>query len=110
MVNEIKGTTHSLIQNLTGNQNSGQINKQTGSSQQGTNTSATDNSDVKLTNTVDLLNSLKTEIANQPVVDTQRVDSIKKAVFDGTFNLNIEQTATKMAEFENLLDSKLSTK
>jgi len=111
MVNEIKGNAHKLIRDLSGNQASGQVNSQTGASQdQGKKATGSDNSNVRLTNTADLLNSLKAKIANQPVVDTQRVTSIKHAVFDGTFNLNIEQTADKMADFENLLDSKLSGK
>lgn len=111
MVNEIKGNSHHLIQNLPGKQASGEVNSQSGAGQdEGKKTVAPDNSDVRLTNTADLLNSVKTKIANQPVVDTERVTSIKQAVFDDTFNLNIKQTADKMADFENLLDNKLSGK
>ena len=111
MVNEIKGNSHKLIQNLSGNKASGQVNSQTGASQdQGKKTASPDSSNVKLTNTADLLNSLEAKIANQPVVDTKRVTSIRQAVFERSFNLNIEQTADKMADFETLLDSKLSGK
>ncbi len=111
MVNEIKGNSQNLIQNLTGHQNSGQVNRDAGAGQKtDAGTTAADNSQVSLTNTADLLNALKADIASQPVVDTRRVNAIKQAVFDGTFNLNIEQTAEKMADFENLLDSKLSGK
>lgn len=109
MVNKIKGNSHHQIQNLPGKQASGEVNSHAGKGE-GKKTASLDNSDVRLTNTADLLNSVKTKIANQPVVDTERVTSIKQAVFDGTFNLKIKQTADKMADFENLLDNKLSGK
>ncbi|MCG8325015.1 MAG: flagellar biosynthesis anti-sigma factor FlgM [Thiotrichales bacterium] len=111
MVNEIKGITQNPVQNLTDKRGTGQVNRPgIDGGKQGDNAAAADNSAVKLTATADLLNALKAEIAKQPVVDTQRVDSIKQTVFDGTFQLNTGKTAEKMAEFEQLLDSKLSDK
>ncbi|MFQ5661349.1 MAG: flagellar biosynthesis anti-sigma factor FlgM [Gammaproteobacteria bacterium] len=66
--------------------------------------------EVSLTDTGIKLRELEAKIASQPVVDTQRVETIKKAISDGTFRVNVNRTAEKMAEFENLLASKAGDK
>lgn len=111
MVNEIKGNTHSLIQNLSGKSQSGQVDRQNSAARHNdTGAPGSDSSDVRLTDSAEMLKALKSEIDKQPVVDTRRVNAIKQAVFDGSYNLDIERTADKMAAFENLLNSTVSGK
>ena len=110
MVNEIKGNSHSLIQNLTGNRQSGQVSAPPDAGpDRKTSAAGSDNTDVRLTDTAEMLKALKAEVDRQPVVDSARVNAIKQAVFDGSYNMNIERTAEKMAEFENLLNSRISS-
>ena len=46
-------------------------------------------------------------MASLPVVDTQRVDAVKKALADGTYRIKPERIADKMLGFENALTGKL---
>ena len=66
--------------------------------------------EVSLTDTSTKLRELEAKIANQPVVDTQKVETVKKAISDGTYKVNAKRTAEKMAEFESLLSSKIGDK
>lgn len=63
--------------------------------------------EVSLTDTASKLRQLEAKIASQPVVDSQRVESIKKAIADGTFRVDSARTAEKMVAFESLLASKV---
>lgn len=66
--------------------------------------------EVSLTDTAAKLRELEAKIANQPVVDTKRVEGIKKAISEGTYQVNASRTADKMASFESLLSSKSGDK
>ncbi len=109
MVNEIKGNAHGLVNNLVNKQGNAPTGAQA-NKERSAGTNQADNSDVRLTNTADLLKGLKAEIDKQPAVDNSRVAAIKQSVFDGTYNLNVEKTADKMLQFENMLGDKLSDK
>ena len=109
MVNDIKGLQNSVIKNIALGNN--QQTNQTG--QQGDTSGAKEHqavapvsNEVKLTETASKLRLLEAKIASQPVVDTQKVESIKKAITDGSYNVNSVRTAEKMAAFESLLASK----
>ena len=39
-----------------------------------------------------------------PVVDTERVNEVKKAIDEGTYEVNSARIADKMMKFEGLLD------
>lgn len=105
MVNEIKGSPVNVVQNLTNSQ-ADRLQSESGNRQSEGDSS--DKSDVTLTSTAEKLRALEAEIQSQPVVDTQRVQAIKKSIFDGTFNMDSGRTADKMAEFEDLLSSQTS--
>ena len=110
MVNDIKGTgIESVVQSL-GNAQQADKAQQNRALNASTQSSAVDNSTVTITNTAETLQALEKSIENQPVVDTQRVQSIRQSILDGTFNLDNRQTAEKFAEFENLLDIKSTQK
>ena len=106
MVNEIKGAPVNLVQTSPNSQSNRLANE---SGDQQSNPNSGSRSEVTITNTAETLRALEAEIQKQPVVDTQRVQAVKQAIFDGTFNLDSERTAQKMAEFENLMVSKSSS-
>ena len=111
MVNEIKGLNNSAINSLPvgGNPQTAK-HANTDTARQNNSAATPPGSDVKLTDTASKLRQLEAKIASQPVVDTQKVESIKKAIADGTYRVNSARTAEKMAAFEDLLSSKLSGK
>ena len=49
------------------------------------------------------LEKIREGLASQPVVDRQKVESIKQALQDGTYKINSENIAAKLIEFEQLL-------
>ncbi len=107
MVNEINSSTLNIVQNLGNSQQTEKLQQQSANKSESQSSSG-ESSDVTLTNTAEKLQALETQIKDQPVVDTQRVQAIKKSIFDGTFNLDSASTADKLATLENLLSSKTS--
>lgn len=59
---------------------------------------------VSLTDTAARLKELEMGLASQPVVDTQRVQSVQSSINDGTFEVDPDSVAEKMIEFETGLD------
>jgi negative regulator of flagellin synthesis FlgM len=55
---------------------------------------------VSLTNTSAQLRSLENTLAELPVVDTQRVESIKQAIADGSYEINAQSVADKLINLE----------
>ena len=108
MVNEIKGPNHTLITGLANQQQTDQVKNQEKAAGNKTQGSADDV--VSLTDQAEKLQALENSIKNQPVVDTKRVESIRSAILDGSYTVNAERTAEKMAAFENLLDNKIGDK
>ena len=104
MVNEIKGPNHATISGLSNQQQAEQSNNRAKASNSDSGGSA-DN--VSLTDQAEKLRTLESSIEKQPVVDTKRVESIKSAILDGTYSVDANKTAEKMAEFERLIDSKV---
>lgn len=58
---------------------------------------------VSLTGTARQLQALENQVANQPVVDSQRVDAVRQAVASGTFNVDAERIADKVIDLEQAL-------
>lgn len=113
MVSEIKGLHNTSVKNIAvgNNQQTDQTGQRGNTAAAKENKSASSpNNDVKITDTASKLRQLEAKIASQPIVDTQKVESIKKAIADGTFRVNTTRTAEKMAEFESLLASKVGDK
>lgn len=50
------------------------------------------------------LEQVRESLASQPIVDRQKVESIKLALQDGTYTINSENIAAKLIEFEQLLN------
>ena len=105
MVNDIKGPNPLITSASNSKTLAEQSNERQQSADVKVNTESADN--VSLTNQAEKLSSLEASIEKQPVVDTKRVESIKQAILDGTYVVDANSTAEKMADFEQLLDSKL---
>ncbi|MDT8404496.1 flagellar biosynthesis anti-sigma factor FlgM [Sulfuriflexus sp.] len=58
---------------------------------------------VSLTNTSAQLRSLENTLAELPVVDSQRVESIKQALADGSYEIDAQRIADKLISFESSL-------
>jgi len=65
------------------------------------NTSGSDR--VSLTGDASRLQELERQLQSQPVVDSQRVDAVRSAVENGTFEVNPERIADKMMSLEQAL-------
>jgi len=59
---------------------------------------------VSLTDTASRLRQMETTLAELPVVDNQRVEQIRKALEEGTFEMNPERIAEKMLGMERELN------
>jgi negative regulator of flagellin synthesis FlgM len=58
---------------------------------------------VSLTPTAQQLRGLEQQIANQPVVDTQKVNAVKEALASGSFEVDPNRIAGKMMSLEKAL-------
>lgn len=58
---------------------------------------------VSLTPTAQQLRGLEQQIANQPVVNADRVNAVKEALANGSFEIHPEQIAGKMMSLEKAL-------
>jgi len=58
---------------------------------------------VSLTNTAKQLHTLEKMVAQLPVVDTQRVEEIKAALDNGSFEIEPSRIAAKLMNFEQTL-------
>ena len=111
MINEVKGAQQANIKSLTNNQQADAADSsihRAGKEQ--AEASSTADRGVSLTDTAAKLQRLEAQIANQPVVDSQKVESVKKAIADGSFKIDSNRIADKMADFESLLNSKTEGK
>jgi len=59
---------------------------------------------VSLTETSAQLRSIESSLAALPVVDTQRVEAIKQAIADGSYQVDAQTVADKLIDFEAILD------
>lgn len=58
---------------------------------------------ISLTPTAQQLRGLEQQIADQPVVDTQKVDAVKEALANGSFEINPDRIASKLMSLEKAL-------
>ncbi|MDH5190459.1 MAG: flagellar biosynthesis anti-sigma factor FlgM [Gammaproteobacteria bacterium] len=105
MAIEITGYTGSVIQNSNeSKQLGGERNHQQGSVSLAV-SNPTNSDTVTLTNISKQLKNIEQKIVETPVVDTQRVESIKAAINNGSFQIDSSSLATKMLAFESRLFS-----
>ena len=82
-------------------ENQGTENKNSSSAESGNTSSSADQ--VSLTGGARQLLELETRLASVPVVDSQRVESVRSAVENGTFTINPERIAEKLMSLEEAL-------
>ncbi|MFM1892792.1 MAG: negative regulator of flagellin synthesis FlgM [Pseudomonadota bacterium] len=70
-----------------------------------TNTLAGSQDRVSLTDQAAQLQTLESQIANLPVVDTQRVREVQHALATGNFHIDPASVADKLLNFESGLDA-----
>ena len=58
---------------------------------------------VNLTPTAQQLRGLEEQIANLPVVDAQRVNAVKEALANGSYEINSDRIAGKMMDLEKII-------
>jgi len=58
---------------------------------------------VSLTDTAARLRELENSLAKLPVVDSQRVENLQKAIENGTYEVDARRTAEKLLGFEQAL-------
>lgn len=58
---------------------------------------------VSLTPTAQQLRNIEQQIADQPVVDTQKVNAVKDALATGSFDIDTDRIAGKMMSLEKAL-------
>ena len=72
------------------------------------NNSGSESASVTSTAKVDIssaqtLDKIRESLASEPVIDRQKVDTVKQALQDGTYKINSENIAAKLIEYEQLL-------
>ncbi|ROR34904.1 flagellar biosynthesis anti-sigma factor FlgM [Inmirania thermothiophila] len=61
---------------------------------------------VSLTDTARTLQSLTERLAELPVVDTQRVEQLRQAIADGSYQVDPQRVAARLLAFESALGGK----
>ncbi len=67
------------------------------------NSAAAQGDRVSLTDSARQLQALENQVASQPVVDSQRVDAVRQAIADGSFDINADRIADKLISIEQAL-------
>ena len=95
------------INNITGPINGANL-QNTSKGAKSNNASGSESANVGSADKVDIssaqtLDKIRESLASQPVIDRQKVDTVKQALQDGTYKINSENIAAKLIEYEQLL-------
>jgi len=95
------------ISNISGPINGSNL-QNTSKGAKNTNVGGSESANVASTGKVDIssaqtLDKIRESLASEPVIDRQKVDTVKQALQDGTYKINSENIATKLIEYEQLL-------
>lgn len=100
-VNNINSANGAQIHSLNDPRVQGQANPQ--QSQPGATAPAgTPGDAVSFTNTAEQLRQAEQALANQPVVDNHKVESVRDQIAAGSFEINAPRIAEKMIQMERL--------
>jgi len=98
---EITGQPGNNVVGKNAGQASGEVTSVTSKPEEQQETGASSTRDtVSLTQAGNQLNQLENTIAKLPVVDTQRVESIKQSIASGSFEIDSARVADKLLNFE----------
>lgn len=103
MVSEIQGSNSGVVQG-TDNRNAQLNAKKVDDANKAEATAApAASSSVNVTQAASSLQALEKSIAAAPEVDQQKVDAVRKAINEGTYKVDSEQTASKLIGFDTAL-------
>jgi len=101
---EITGQNSSPVQNDRNSRPENSVGRSEPTVDQQSNGRPSTADTVSLTETSAQLRSLESSLAELPVVDTQRVESIRQAIADGSYQIDAQTVADKLIDFEATLD------
>ena len=87
--------------------NENQQNQNVANQQQAPATTGVTGDTVSLTGTASQLRALEQQIASLPVVDVQRVESIKQDIAAGSYQIDPPRVADKMIQIESAINQRL---
>ena len=95
------------INNISGPIN-GSTLQNTSNGARNTNVSGNESTNAASTGDVDIssaqtLDRIRQSLASEPIVDRQKVDTVKQALEDGSYQIDSENIADKLIELEQLL-------
>ena len=102
MAIEITGLPTSHVQDSSGGSQAKTLQNDV-SQQQTTNTSSATTDTVTLTASAAKLHELEQNLSKLPVVDQDRVASLRKAIANGEYNIDPNRTAEKFVQLETVL-------
>ena len=103
-INSINNGIGSKTQNISEQQQSRNVEKGNSSAQSNSTTNNNPVDTVSLTGTASQLRALEQQIAALPVVDVQRVESIKQNISNGSYEINPPRVADKMIQMETAIN------
>ncbi len=101
---DINGISSSKVASATDDSQVKQAVEQTSTQQESGKSTTTDT--VSLSDNAVQLGKLDNTAASTPVVDTQRVEQVKQAIKDGTYEVYPAKVADKLMQFESILKPK----
>ena len=101
---EIKGIPPSMVSSAADDSQVKQAVEQTSTQQESGKSSTTDT--VSLSDNAVQLGKLENAAVSTPVVDTQRVEQVKQAIKDGSYEIDPAKVADKLMQFESILKPK----
>jgi negative regulator of flagellin synthesis FlgM len=103
MAIEINNITPTKAQRSTDDTKLNQSSDQPAAQQETGKSSATDT--VSLSDNAVQLGKIEHSVATTPVIDTQRVEQLKQAIANGSYEIDAEKVADKLMQFESILKS-----
>ena len=101
---EINGIQPSKVSSATDDSQVKQAVEQTSTQQESGKSTTVDT--VSLSDNAVQLGKLDNTAVSTPVVDTQRVEQVKQAIKDGTYEVDPAKVADKLMQFESILKPK----
>ena len=103
MAIEINNITPTKAHRSTDDTKLNQSSDQPAAQQETGKSSATDT--VSLSDNAVQLGKIEHSVATTPVIDTQRVEQLKQAIANGSYEADAEKVADKLMQFESILKS-----
>jgi len=101
---EINGVPATKVQSSTDDSQLKQAVEQPSTQQESGKSSTADT--VSLSDNAVQLGKLENSVVSTPVVDTQRVEQVKQAIKDGSYEVDPARVADKLMQFESILKPK----